>query len=224
MRDVRNLTSTDWWILDLMLAAQTTAFVIAPSSVFALMAGLLTCVSLIFCDRGMSTTYPSAIGANIAAIVVSASTGLLGDVLSRSLMIILSCVGIILWSGSSDDTGIVVPRKLSRKGWLLAAGAIMGLYLPILSLSLATGASSPWLASLLLPLTLVAEILMLKGYSAQWQLWLALDGINVLTWLMLLLGGAGASAVSMLALNAIMAINGIYGFIVWKRMLSKEEG
>lgn len=68
--------------------------------------------------------------------------------------------------------------------------------------------------------SVVALIMQVARYAEQWLLWIIVNVVSVLMWVLLL--GKDPSAVTMVVMWAAYLMNSVYGYINWKKLAAKN--
>ena len=68
---------------------------------------------------------------------------------------------------------------------------------------------------------MIASILMVTRYSEQWVMWVIVNIVSVVLWLLVLVKG-DMSAVTLLVMWTAYLFNSTYGYINWRK-LAKES-
>lgn len=71
-------------------------------------------------------------------------------------------------------------------------------------------------------LSVIATILMLARYTEQWIMWVIVNVVSVVLWVMALMSG-GEGAVTLLVMWIAYLFNSIYGYVNWRKMASKNS-
>ena len=113
-------------------------------------------------------------------MVVFARTGLYSDTGLQVVYFTLSLYGWWHWSrGGSAAAPVVVTRTPRRTALLLAAIVLMTWVLLATITSRIPGAALPWLDSILVAISLVAQWMMTRKLLENWLLWIAVDVVYI---------------------------------------------
>ena len=111
---------------------------------------------------------------------------------------------------------------LRSAAMLIAIAAVLvPLFARILSLP-AIGDAQPWADSATTVASIIAMYMMVKAYVEQWYIWLVLDLIQSVKWLVETIRG-GEHAAMMLIMFLFFTANAIYGLIQWNRLEKSES-
>ena len=120
------------------------------------------------------------------------------------------------------DSTEVKARNLTAKGWVImilgSVAAVAG-YSMILNM---LGGNFALVDSASTTLSVIATILMLARYSEQWVMWIVVNIVSVVLWVMALVQG-DSSAVTMLVMWTAYLFNSTYGYINWRKMAKQQS-
>lgn len=154
---------------------------------------------------------------NIAGyIVISAIGRLYGEVMLNAVYYLpLQFVGLYIWGKHGSEDGHVQGKRLPLPV-MLAGAAVIGfavlLYNEVLIL---LGGEVTMLDSMSTVLSVVANALMVLRYRDQWLLWIVVDVVSVVMWMI-------AGDLIMTAMWAVYLINACYGWYMWSRMSGEK--
>jgi len=179
---------------------------------FSATAGISGVVCVVLVAKGKISNYIWGIYNVVAYAIIAWQVPYWGEVMLNMLYYLpMQFVGIYFWKRKlNKDAGTVESKVMTLPqlvgGGLLVAAAVYGygLFLGML------GGSEPMLDSMSTVLPVVAMILMVARYAEQWLLWIVVNVVSVILWL---LGGD----MVMVAMWGIYLINAVYGWIIWKR-------
>ncbi len=69
---------------------------------------------------------------------------------------------------------------------------------------------------------MIASILMVARYSEQWVMWVVVNVVSVVLWLLVLIKG-DMSAVTLLVMWSAYLLNSTYGYVNWRKMAKENE-
>jgi nicotinamide mononucleotide transporter len=176
---------------------------------------LTTCIGIWLTTRRMLICWPVVLAADIFYLVVFYQARLFSDALLQVFFIAFTLYGWWNWWRGIRQRGDVIVVPLRLRGWLigLAAGAI-GAWL-LGSLMVRLGAALPHLDAALTSYSLVASWWQARKYTANWILWIAIDGVYI-----------GEYAYKNLwltaVLSAILVVLAVLGLRDWHRAASAQ--
>jgi nicotinamide mononucleotide transporter len=144
------------------------------------LAGFLTTwIGIWLTTKRLLICWPVVLAADIFYLVVFYQTRLYSDALLQVFFIAFTLYGWWNWWRGLQIEGAVSVVPLGRRGWLigLLAGAI-GAWL-LGSLMVRLGAALPHLDAALTSYSLVASWWQARKHTANWILWIAIDGVYI---------------------------------------------
>lgn len=230
------------WVLSFTLIGIGVA-VLSDGTWFSLDKGtLLTWLGLIstitgmvcnvLCAKGKVANYFFGIINVITYGYVAYSYGLYGEAsLNWGFYFIANILGFYLWSKNAKKQediilGEDVPvKRLSAKGWLLVVaifivGAIVYAY--ILN---QFNAQQVRIDSMAVVLSVIAQTLLILRYSANWYLWIVVNTLSIVLWIVTLVQSGGNDYIMLVMWSAYL-VNAIYGCYNWVKLnkLENKEG
>jgi len=183
-------------------------------------------INLVLCAKGNLINYFFGIIYNALYVYVAFSSKLYADSAIYMLYYLpMQFVGWANWKKHrSKESGAVITRHLTMKtaALLIAIAAVLvPLFARILSLP-AIGDAQPWADSATTVASIIAMYMMVKAYVEQWYIWLVLDVIQSIKWLVETIRG-GEHAAMMLIMFLFFTANAIYGLIQWNRLEKSEN-
>ena len=172
---------------------------------------------VVLCAKGKKSQYIWGLLNVIGYVVISFINKYYGEVMLNALYYLPSqFVGYYLWNKNMNkNTNDVKGKKLDLKKSLLllilCGIGILG-YKFILDL---IGGVSTLLDSASTVISVVANLFMMLRYREQWLLWIVIDIITVMMWLIV-------GDYIMVTMWAVYLINAFYGYYNWTKVI--EEG
>ena len=197
--------------IGLFLVWQDTAL-----SLISSLAGML-CVVLV--AKGKIANFYFGIIQTATYAYISYGYGLYGETMLNALFYLpTQFVGLYMWQQHKArqqvaDEDIEV-KRLSRKGWLyllVAVAVVSAVYAEIL---IALKAQQVRIDSLAVVLSIVAQILMTLRYAEQWVLWILVNILSIVLWVVTLMQ-SGGNDYAMLVMWSAFLVNSIYGWYNW---------
>lgn len=194
-----NTTDTWWYILIDSLAAVCGVF----------------CVVL--CAGGKKSQYYWGFVNIIAYIIIALINKYYGEVMLNALYYLpTQFIGLYVWGKHYNKPADQV-EGLRMDGkhiviWSICSVAGIFVYKLILD---ALGGNATLLDSMSTVFSIVANILMVMRYREQWALWIIVDVVTVVMWII-------AGDFLMTIMWAIYLINAVYGWIMWTKISQKS--
>ena len=194
-----NTTDTWWYILIDSLAAVCGVF----------------CVVL--CAGGKKSQYYWGFVNIIAYIIIALINKYYGEVMLNALYYLpTQFIGLYVWGKHYNKPADQV-EGLRMDGkhiviWSICSVAGIFVYKLILD---TLGGNATLLDSMSTVFSIVANILMVMRYREQWALWIIVDVVTVVMWII-------AGDFLMTIMWAIYLINAVYGWIMWTKISQKS--
>ncbi|QBO37094.1 ribosyl nicotinamide transporter [Periweissella cryptocerci] len=228
--DFITLSGKDFILLGMMLIATIAAFIFGQDfsvlGVVSFVVGIATVANLILIDRGRLTNYAWGMISTLTWLIIAWHNHLIGDITTQIFFFIMQFVGIAVWHKSitdnHDEHGEIIAKKLSRRQMVVLAVILLIAYFVQVYLSRQLHGTQIWLDSAVLPLNIAAEILMIYGFASQWFMWTLINLINIVIWINQLHAG-GVGSTSMLILQIVMTINGMWGWYLWNKSANTQQ-
>lgn len=173
---------------------------------------------VVLCAAGKKSQYYWGFVNITVYIVVAWYSRYYGEVMLNALYYLpTQFVGMYFWNKHySQTTGIVKCKKMkpSLTAVLVAASAVcIWLYHIFLS---RLGGNATWLDSASTTFSVIANALMVLRYREQWLLWIIVDVVTVIMWVL-------AGDWIMTTMWSVYLLNACYGMITWTRMNRMEN-
>lgn len=196
-------------------------------SLIGLISSMTGMICVVLVAKGKISNYYFGIVQASTYAYISYSYGLYGEAMLNGLFYLpIQFIGIYLWrknlttkSTVGEDVKV---KRLTSKGWitLIAVSVVASvIYAYVLS---AIGGQQVRLDSVAVVLSIIAQVLMLKRFAEQWVLWIVVNILSIILWI-IVLTQTGGNDWSMLVMWSAFLINSIYGYINWLRMQKKQE-
>lgn len=215
----------DWTMFEkvwLVLSTITmiTLSIIWKDSMMALISGVTGIIGVVLCAKGKVSTYFYAT-VNVALYAwICFQNGLYGEVMLNTLYFIpMNILGFILWNKKKDDDGNVEAKALTKKQLVLLAISLVLAIVLYYQLLKSLGGNLQLIDSITTVTSVVALILQVLRYKEQWLVWILVNIVSILMWVMLLNTPEGS--VSMIVMWTAYLINSIYGYINWGKLNKK---
>ncbi len=201
------------------LAVQVVVYCLRPDNPWSLVSGLLGMCSVVLCSQGNILTFAFGFGQILTYSYLCYLERFYAGIALNAFYFVTQIYGVYSWrrqlhQANEQSLSTPVPtRRLPLPALLCVVGISLGVSLLTgFCLSRFTADSSPYLDAFTTIPALVAQVLMILVYREQWYLWLFVDALSVLMWLL-------AGNYCMTALYAFWCINCVYGYIRWTKQL-----
>lgn len=209
-----------WLILSSLIMVVLS--IIWGDSTLALISGITGVIGVVLAAKGKVSTYVFAT-INVAIYAwLTFNNHLYGEFMLNAFYYIpMNFVGFYLWSRHKDEeSGDVEGKTLTPKQLvilLITVTVIVLVYWQILS---RIGGQLALIDAMSTVFSVVALIMQVARYAEQWLLWIIVNVVSVLMWVLLL--GKDPSAVTMVVMWAAYLMNSVYGYINWKKLAAKN--
>lgn len=192
-----------------LIDKENTLLYLAIDAVAAI-SGIL-CVVL--CAKGKKSQYIWGLANVICYVVIALINKYYGEVMLNALYYLPSqFIGYYLWNKHiNEKTKNVVAKKLNliqTIGFLILCGLTIYGYKLVLDL---LGGNQTFLDSMSTVISVIANTMMLLRFREQWVLWIIIDVITVIMWIL-------AKDAIMVTMWSVYLINAFYGYIKWSKL------
>lgn len=220
---------TGWSKFELIWLVLSTVIMIVLSiiwgdSMLALISGITGILGVVLAAKGKISTYIFAT-INVAIYAwLTFNNHLYGEFMLNAFYYIpMNFVGFYLWSRHKDEeSGDVEGKTLTMKQLvilLITVAVVVIVYWQILS---HIGGQLALIDAMSTVFSVVALIMQVARYAEQWLLWIIVNVVSVVMWVLLL--GKDPSAVTMVVMWVAYLFNSVYGYINWKKLAAKNTG
>lgn len=154
----------------------------SPLGITTSLAGI---ISVILCAKGKIENYYFGLYQAITYIYIAYNSKLYGEVMYNLVMIPMIIVGYFTWKNNMEkDNSEVKARNLTVKGIIilvLSSIILIFAYAKILELM---GGNFAIIDAASTVLSIVATILMIARYTEQWIVWIIVNVVSVILWIM----------------------------------------
>ncbi len=191
-------------------------------TLIGILASLTGVICVILCGMGRVSNYFFGTINVILYAYIAWKAKYYGDVMLNLLYYFpTNIIGWISWSKNiNSETNTVYKKRMSVKQDIaLVLISVLGVvgYGYILKL---LGGNLPLVDSMSTVLSVIAQILMIKRYMEQWIIWIVVDAVSVIMWIVALPTEGGSIAV--LLMWGVFLANAIIMFVKWLKE-SKQQ-
>ncbi|MDH2926164.1 nicotinamide mononucleotide transporter [Lonepinella koalarum] len=207
--------------LAFVLIFQTIAWVFDNETTFMLIMTLTSSLNLVLGAKGKIEGLYFAIIWSVMYSIQCFTIPLYGEIMYNILYSIpISIASIILWKKNMTSEGEVKFRTMTKAGIiqmiLITVIAVWG-YAEFLEY---LGGGFAFMDSLTTVVAVIASFLYMKRYSEQWLMWVVVNVLAVVMWIMIFISG-DSSAFLIIIMNVINMINSVYGYFNWRKISVK---
>ncbi len=181
------------------------------------MAAVCGIFCVVLCAKGKKCQYIWGLFNVIGYIIVAFINRYYGEVMLNALYYLPSqFIGYYLWNKNmNDDKSLVRGKKLKiREIVLLAIVTSIGIFGYKLVLDCLGGVQT-LLDSSSTILSVIANALMMLRYREQWLIWIIIDGVTVIMWLLV-------GDYIMVTMWAVYLVNAFYGYYNWSKIIKEN--
>lgn len=195
--------------------------IIWGDNTLALISGITGILGVVLAAKGKVSTYFFAT-INVAIYAyLTFNNHLYGEFMLNAFYYIpMNFIGFYLWSRHKDEkSGEVEGKALTPKQiviLLAATAVIVIIYWQILT---HLGGQLALIDAMSTVFSVIALIMQVARYAEQWLLWIIVNIVSVIMWILLI--GKDSSAVTMVVMWIAYLFNSIYGYYNWKNLLRK---
>ena len=191
-------------------------------SLIGLLAAVSGVICVILCGMGRLSSYIFGTVNTLLYAYIAYKARYYGDVMLNLLYYFpTNLLGWFLWSRNLNDaTNAVIMKRMTLKQicWLflfcVVSVTAYGFYLQLI------GGNLPFADSTTTVLSVIAQILMIKRFAEQWLIWIAVDIVSVIMWV-IALNGEGAS-IAVLLMWIVFLVNAVIMFVNWLKHSTQE--
>jgi len=192
------------------------------ATVIDIVAAVTGVICVILCGLGKVSNYFFGTINVILYALVAFKAKYYGDVMLNTLYYLpTNIIGWVLWEKNvNKGENTVVKKRMNWKQdiiWTVVSVAAVFAYSWILRL---LGGNLPIVDSMSTVFSVIAQILMIRRYAEQWVIWIVVDVVSVIMWVVAFANGEGS--IAMLLMWSIYLGNAIIMFIKWMRESKKR--
>ena len=134
----------------------------------------------------------------------------------------VSAIAIYLWNKNKDDDGKIRFKVMPMKVIIATfVGTLIAVFLYAKALNL-LGGNLAFMDSLTTVVSVVASILYLMRFSEQWLMWVGVNALSIVMWVMVYISG-DKSALIIIVMKVTNLLNSLYGYYNWKQIANNVE-
>ena len=183
------------------------------------MSGML-CVVLV--AKGKISNFVFGIVNTATYAYISYGYGLYGESMLNALFYLpTQFIGLWMWQRHRSvnkvrDEDIEI-KRLSVKGWAIVVASVVVVAYAYMHVLMALDAQQVRIDSVAVVMSVVAQILLTLRYAEQWVLWILVNLLSIVLWVVTL-SQSGGSDYTMPVMWTAFLINSIYGWINWLKL------
>ncbi len=227
MEKVNNFFS-DWsfkeklW-LAFVLIVQTVAWIINKETVFMLIMTLTSSLNLVLGAKGKVAGLYFAIINSAMYSYSCLAVPLYGEIMYNLLYSIpVSATAIFLWKKNTASDGEVKFRRMTGKLILITIAITVIAIFAYSKVLQWMGGNFAFMDSLTTVVSVIASMLYLLRYSEQWLMWVIVNALSIVMWVMVFMSG-DETALLIILMKVINLCNASYGYWNWRKIAKKVE-
>lgn len=219
MKKILKAFSLFEWIMVLIVTVFTIYFSITDKSnsflylIIDAVAAISGIICVVLCAKGKKSQYIWGLLNIVGYIIIAWINRYYGEVMLNGLYYLPSqFIGFYLWGKHTNKTtNEVEGKKLTvGKTFLCLIICLIAIYVYKLGLDF-LGGRSTLLDSSSTIISIIANLLMLFRYREQWLLWIIIDIITVIMWVI-------AHDLIMVTMWSVYLLNAFYGYFNWTKL------
>ncbi|KMZ52511.1 nicotinamide riboside transporter PnuC [Dorea sp. D27] len=218
---------TDWSRFEISWLILSTVIMIVLSVIWgdnllALISGITGILGVVLAAKGKVSTYIFAT-VNVAIYaLLTFQNHLYGEFMLNAFYYIpMNFIGFYLWSKHKDnESGEVEGKKLTGRQTVILFAVVAVVVLGYWQILSRIGGQLALIDALSTVFSVVALIMQVARYAEQWLLWIIVNVVSVVMWLLLI--GKDSSAVTMVVMWVAYLFNSVYGYYNWRKLAAKN--
>ncbi|MFR9273684.1 nicotinamide riboside transporter PnuC [Clostridium sp. AF15-17LB] len=218
---------TDWSRFEISWLILSTVIMIVLSVIWgdnllALISGITGILGVVLAAKGKVSTYIFAT-VNVAIYaLLTFQNHLYGEFMLNAFYYIpMNFIGFYLWSKHKDnESGEVEGKKLTGRQTVILFAAVAVVVLVYWQILSRIGGQLALIDAMSTVFSVVALIMQVARYAEQWLLWIIVNVVSVIMWLLLI--GKDSSAVTMVVMWVAYLFNSVYGYYNWRKLADKN--
>lgn len=218
---------TDWSRFEIIWLILSTVIMIVLSVIWgdnllALISGITGILGVVLAAKGKVSTYIFAT-VNVAIYaLLTFQNHLYGEFMLNAFYYIpMNFIGFYLWSKHKDnESGEVEGKKLTGRQTVILFAAVAVVVLVYWQILSRIGGQLALIDAMSTIFSVVALIMQVARYAEQWLLWIIVNVVSVVMWLLLI--GKDSSAVTMVVMWVAYLFNSVYGYYNWRKLAAKN--
>lgn len=196
------------------------------------MLGMISSIAGILCvvlvAKGKIANYYFGIIQCSTYAYIAYTYGLYGEAMLNALFFLpIQFIGLYMWNKNKKSETDVVNgediyiKKLTLEQWLILIPVIIITSFIYMNLLIIINAQQVRLDSIAVILSIVAQFLMIYRYAEQWIMWIIVNVLTIILWLITLI--TSGNDWTILVMWVAFLINSIYGYMNWIKISKVGE-
>lgn len=223
-KQFKNWTKLDYAWLIIANAVILGLSLYWQDSIISIISAITGVTCVIFVSKGMMANY--IVGAiNVALYAYLAfKSRIYGDFMLNAFYYFpMQFIGLYMWSKAKgkSETHEIESKALDHKQRIILFVVSICIILAYAEVLKYLGGNVPIIDSTSTVLSVIAMILMVKQYLEQWYLWVIVNIVSIVMWIISLSEGSGDAAT--LIMWILFLLNSLYGLWNWKKEYEKQN-
>jgi nicotinamide mononucleotide transporter len=199
-----------------MVLLQIIVYCFVPDTPIGIVCGIAGCICVVLTAKGKISSYIFNFIQMITYMVICWDLALYLEFGEQVFYFIACIFGVFMWkknmTKNEDGTEQVKAKKFKLWQWLVVIGVtivvtfILGTFGEVI-----LGSTLPYLDAATVALAIIAQLLMIWRYREQWAIWIIIDTVSLI--MFIILGNW-----SMVAMYVAWTINAFYGWYNWTKL------
>lgn len=225
MKLVNKIFSNDWtrgemaWLFS-AIAIIAGCGIYWGDSLVGIISAVTGAACVILVAKGEKSNYFFGLINVVLYIFLAYQAKLYGEVMLNTLYYVpMQFIGYYMWSKAGNGDGNFVAKSLSNgQRVILAVGSAVLIFGYSLLLQY-LGGSLALIDSMSTVLSVIAMILMVKSFKEQWILWIIVNTVSIIMWVISIQNGTGDIATALMW--TVYLVNAIWGYVSWNKASKK---
>ncbi len=223
INEIKKNTIFEWFMISIVIIL-TLYFAITDkdNSISYLLINSISAISgiicVVLCAKGKKSQYIWGLFNIVGYVIIAYINKYYGEVMLNAFYYLPSqFIGYYLWNKHiNKNTNTVKSKKMTIKQTVyLLISCFIGIYIFKVLLDY-LGGNNTLLDSSSTLISIFANVLMLARYREQWLLWIIIDIITVIMWLLV-------KDYIMVTMWSVYLINAFYGYFNWSKLYEKSN-
>lgn len=191
--------------------------------------GIIASITGVFCvvltAKGNIWCYAFGLINIIAYIIIAVQANYQGEVILNGFYYLpMQFYGIAVWKKHLNEDSNIVKSKIMniKQLFLLIIISIIGVLCFMVFLK-SRGSNLPLLDATSTVLSVVAMYISVKMFAEQWILWIVIDMVTIVMWVIPAIKGE-TNSIPMVIMWTAYLVNAIYGYITWRKNAVNKGG
>ena len=192
------------------LLLQIISFFITKDAWLSFVSGISGVFAVVYCSERKISYYVWAFIQLITFTIICWKSELYGKLIENTFNFITLIIGVFIWLRHLDNNKKIITKKLTSKQWFLCIYIGFLVFLILYSILVKIDGTLPILDASSTTLAIIAQILMITRYKESWILWIIIDLMCIVIWLI-------KGDFCMVSQYVFWIVNAIYGYNIWNK-------